>query len=712
MKKNNVSALAFTLFIATLFVAPISTLACDTLETVTVDGITYTRVHSTLDACPPQAPAPAQLPGLVLPATAGPTSGGTNAIGGDGPVPLTPQSSSTGKSQSTLDSAGKFDCGDPSSGGMLQRAFSGAMGSFRTIFSGGDFDLNGIFRDGVSGIGEAGVGALGDYANGAISDAFGDTEIGRAAAQVVGSVVGDYIQEEGGAAIGSVVGSIFGSGEGSIGGDAVASVLGGSGSSIAGIGGGSVPTANSKLEGIAKNTQDIVDETRTVTKQIDERDDILLQAECVSKPTLRTLVSRAIQENVEATVKNTAPLVVEDIADTKRQVAHSAAENFIDSVSAQDPETGAFLARVQAKAENAGTSRPDCGEGKDIFSRIAKQALNEECTASGRKAQAFSDLQAVKENAVAQAEEQIRQGEGLRPQGTCIGNEGATFEECQAPYKWRVDVPGSIAKDQLSKALDAPRERLNTADDFGSVISSAFSNLLSEVFSSVGNEIEGGIRGLSSRIGSSRSSGSSGNTGGSSNVGSGAASVTNQETGSYFDQLNGPTLTGGDQSNLLSQNIANAAAVESAYRSTVETMITNLQTVANEYKKVQACYQTLANGTPTAITKDAAQTRANTASTTVAIGFTLQINQRKVELANALSTASRLSILSRQAAQTTDAEDLRALSSAYQSMVDARETHTTADLEALVRKMNADASALQVLGRDAATQLATCQGIR
>lgn len=694
--------------------SPQAAFACDTLEKVTVDGITYNRVHSTTEPCPPANTAPSPLPGLVLPAETGPVSGGTNAIGGTGPVDLTtPTNDSSGKPKTTLGVAKEFDCGDPSLSGELSQAFSGFLNDIasrvgseglNSVLSGlGNSGTAGriisdVFRGNSGNIGSSVGQAAGGYVSNALQGVFGNSQLGNAASRIVGNAAGQYVRNGVSSAVSNVAGQ-FGIGQGGLGGGALGSI----GSAVGlGGGGGKVPTSNDTLEKTAEDTKRIVDDTKTLTTQLNDKSAIILRRECVTKQAAGSLVSAQIAKNSEKTIQNTSKLIIGSRTDFKEQVAHNAAKNFIEN---SDPSVQAFLNAVETGQEDPSSVTSNCGQGGDIFSKIVKQATDPSCTDSGKKIQAYSDLQSAKAAAVTQAEQLVTEGGGLKPDGTCQGHSDLTFEECQKPYVWVTNVPGSIAKDQLTKALSAPQDRLINTHDTGEIISDAFNSLLDEVFATVGNEIQGGIQGLGSRLGRGGSSG-----GGYSGSGSGFSGGTTHN-GSYFDQLNGSTLTQSDVSSLVSQNIANAASVEATYRDTLQTMISNLQAVSDIFGNIRSCYQTLANGSPISITKEEAQTRANTASTTVSNVFAPQISTKRSELSVSLSTLARLHGYATQAAGETNNQNLNAISSAYQEMVDAHLTHTTADLQTLVNDMTLDAQALQVLGEDATAQLTSCQGL-
>ena len=299
--------LIFSIFASAIFSAgilfPQTTFACDTLEKVTVDGISYTRVRSTFDPCP-ATEAPQSAPGIVLAANATATPGNSTSgipqipAGLQGQITAPDVSSLTGSGSSktqtettTLGAAKQFDCGDPSQGGTLAQAFGSALNgivgrigseSLSGIFGGwegGGSSLDGIF----SSIGDSVTGAAGNYVEGAIGEAFGDSQLGQAAGQIVGNVASDWIQENGGNAISGALGSIgigeiggFGGGSGGIV-DSVSGIFGGGGGisdiagGVAGIGGGKVPVAESKLQQIGEQTKAIVDQTRALTKTIDER---------------------------------------------------------------------------------------------------------------------------------------------------------------------------------------------------------------------------------------------------------------------------------------------------------------------------------------------------------------------------------------------------------------------------------------------------------
>lgn len=763
------------LFVATLSVfgsivfVPGHAFACDTLEKVTVDGITYDRVRSTLEPCAVVLPATAQSippvsskPGLVLPATITPFSEDIDGLGGTATpngtsnsstgVSATPSSPGVSATPSSLGVASQIDtCGDPQDGGQLSEAFSSFIGDIGNRIGSTAWNsvLDGLNRSGTAGrvvsdvfrhgaseaitnIGQAGTQYAGNYVSGQIQGAFGDSQLGQAAGRIVGNAAGQIVQNVGQNVVTNIAGQ-FGVGQsGGIGG-AISGVLGGNGGSgvLSGVLGGSgvgavtgilsVPVNDSGVKGAVQEVHGAVqtadqnitnksEEIRVLTNSLDEQSKIRLRQECVSKPAAAQLVNLQLQQNTETTLSNTAPLVVTDYTQLKRDASQSAAEQFINNISGRN---GTRLKQELTAQETQRNDpvQPNCGDGNtNPIMRMWLTAIHDEsCTYSGQRADSIGKIDVARQSAVNQTSEVVAQGGGLRSAGTCEGRPDDPFEKCQGPNDhWITALPSSFANNQALNAVNAPQQRLINTHETGEIINDAFNSLLDEVFATIGDEINGGISGLFSRTGSS---GSRNNSSGSGTSG-GVTNTPDTNSGSYFDQLNGTTLTPEDHSDILSENIATAASIESAYRSTMETMAANLQVVSDIYSNIYSCYKTLSTGSPTSITRDEALNRATTASTTVSSVFTAQIVSLDARIQTSLITASQLTILANQASATTDTSDLAALASAYQTLVDAHKTHTRADLQALVNDMNADADALQVIAdQDATPQLTTCRAI-
>ncbi len=724
---------------------PAHALACTSMEKVTVDGITYNRAYTTADPCPaiavePQPPEPKPTSGVVLSASAGPAAT---------PHPLAGTiSGGTAQAEtSALSVAGQLVCGPGQSGGVLGEAYGDFMNNLGSRLGSTALNsvLNGlgnsgtvgrivsdVFRQGVgstvTNLGQQGVQAAGSYVGNAVQGAFGNSQLGQAAGRIVGNAANRIVTQVGNNAISSIA-SQFGQ-SGAIGGS-ITNLLGGSGSGVGNIAGqvlqgtgiGSiiaVPISAQTLEHTTSeqletqnHTLETVNATHELTAQLDARSNIMLRRECLDRQMAMELANQALQTDTENTLRALAPTIAGDLSQIRGVAADSAARGYIDSLTG--PNTDARRSALDAFLTDANDpTQPNCNDtNTDPIMAIYSQGTTDgNCRTAGQFGNDLSGLAHAQNSAVQETLLQLTWGLGQRPTGYCATSDGEAIdnvavEACHAPNRWITQVPASFNHEQLSEAASAPRNRLINTQDVGGIINDAFNSLLDEVFSTVGDTIEGGISGLGNRIGRGGHLGNSGQT--STNLAASGGDTTDTTSGgSYFDQLN-PDLTPADRSQLVSQNIANAASVESAYRSTLETMISKLQTVSNIYSGIHTCYQTLANGTPAAITKAEAQTRADTASTTVTVIFQPQIGDKQAALAVSLSTVDKLTILSHQAAGTTDEGDLAALASAYQSLVDAHETHTTAELQTLVSDMQLDGDALQVLGQDAASQLTQCQ---
>lgn len=729
MEKKIISFVSFgliSILSGFVFFFPTPARACDILETLLVEGIMTTRVRTTSEPCAPES---AKLPGLVLPSTIGPISppppatpeGGTNAIGETGPVDLTGSSNNTGREDpSSLAVAGEIgDCGDPSSSGGLGRAVNEAMRdiggrlgdtvwseTLRGLRRSGEAGriLSDIFRDGIRDVagelGERGSQAAGDYVEGQVQDLFGDSRLGRAAGRIIGDAAGDLTEQYSQQAIDGLIeqtglgdiGGLFGGS----GGNPLTSIIGG-GNGIGSIVGGSVPVQDSgvksEIKRTAEQTDSILSATRVILDESRKNQEVLLKNECVIRPLTARLVTQALEEGVARDLKAGAELTVVNIAEFERMIRDGEAEYFIEELSRTGQTELAEKLYAYYSAQ-VNPTEPDCKENSsNPIERLQMiGAYPESCTKSGREAKAIEDLKRLQTEAVRRAKEML--ADGVRPGGGCVGQPEVTrIEDCHPQSAWYTNLTAAQVAAQTERALATSRDRLIA----GEVISDAFNDLLDEVFSTLGDEIEGGIRGLASRRGSNRNAISR----------SGAPTPS----GSYIDQLTGTTLTGRERSDLVTQNIATAASVESQYQTIIRTKIANLEGAASAFRNLHVCYQTLANGTPTAITKEEALRRMNNASSTVAAVFTPQIAEQNRLLSISAATASRLQGLASQAAGETNTQNLRAIANAYQEMVDAHLTHTTSELQALSDDMAGDADALLALREDAGVQLTTCQAI-
>jgi len=582
--------------------------------------------------------------------------------------------SGSGKEATPGNIASDMQCGDPNSGGSLQSLIQryggeeldgvieglGGRGSYgellQGLFSGeGTEGLSSLFQDtgfsdwfGAAGGLFGGEGGISSTDFGDLGSIFGGSGSGSGS-EGGGFDFGSIINGDGGFDIGSVAG-------------------------IAGGGGRSVPTDDSKTR---KKIDERISETNELATQINEKQAVQVDLECITRPTLATLVGQQQDQVISEILKVAAEQQAVDPAGDIATARQAGAEKFIDSLSSDRDRALATQWVTQAVS---GRSPVDCSSG-NIFERILKQSQYSECTRGGADAELFGRLRAEVEESE-QAYRDLLEA-GSKPRGTCTNGKGEDAARC--PKDFQVDESGQSIEALKQRALQQVLDK--DADSLGETVQDEVANLFKRITEKIEDAAQRGLQGIVS----GRSEGSSGR-------------------GSYLNQIisggGGPTVRQGK--NIFVQNINDSMKIEAEFQDIQRESIAALQKTSTMFETIKACYAAHAAHPPVNLTVADALAAVNNSSTTIKV-LTENIAERRTLIRRSEDAVRDLDVILAQARATNEPEELNALAETYNALRSAGRIHTTGELRFAAEDMATLVEGMLAAQADAQVQIDGCR---
>jgi hypothetical protein len=255
------------------------------------------------------------------------------------------------------------------------------------------------------------------------------------------------------------------------------------------------------------------------------------------------------------------------------------------------------------------------------------------------------------------------------------GTEAQSYQDCVNPV---TDTPGTIVKEATVLSSQTSVRQNEQAHEVGEMINPVFSQLFSKLLTF-------GIKALTKK--------------------------SSNGQGSFLDQISGSAQTNSAVSakNFVATNIATAIAVENQYQTLKHNLVTKLQELTTTYRDINQCYADVSKKSPTGITVETALLKANAASTTISTVFQPQIAQHNLDLQDSDAVAAQLIALGTAISQAQTADDINAISTAYDALASSGVIHTSADITFLTTDSNISLLALQSLLDSAQAELAQCK---
>jgi len=576
-------------------------------------------------------------------------------------------------------------------GAIITGGSSGILGGLSSVLQGGNIGglINGQNLGSLVNILSGGSQA-GQLIGGLLSTNLGS----QAVSGILNSLGISGSLFSGGGAVGSLLGS---SGLGGLlGGSGVGGLLGGALGVVGGVlGGGEVPVNDAKV--------------RIYTQGIQMDQDTQLKVTCVQNVLVRQeannyttqFVNSVIQRmnggnggakgftqnplTEKATLGNAVfNVVLQTISQSSinKDIAPQVLQNLVAQRQQQTDINAAFVCHTQqaAACEQHLGSCPGTTAAQKWQAQAMVIAIEPQCTASGATAIAEAITSGAIADNQAEYDQELALTNGIITQGVCLDPGKSQDTPRQNCVNWQIVTPPAAQTAIVQQAYTLPAQKQSGATEIGELVNSLFSQITSKVLTSLTGSV-------------------------------GLSQTSTAGTGTYLQQAvsNTGDATVAQAQSALVADIETSLGLEAQYESTLGDTLQNLTNTKTATESVESCYLTLATSTPSNIDSAAALGRANDASTTVATVLQPQIDADTNALAISDSVIAQLNLLDDQAKTAQSADQINAIDSAYQALLQSGALHSQTDLTFAQQDRDASKVTLDALASGASDELATCQ---